>query len=402
MKKLFSFYIALFLTLNAFSQIKFEKGYFIDDLGNKVECLLKNNSIQGSTETIKYKLNQDSEIKTLNLNQVKEFSIYNSYKFIKATVEIGKPSPQNERNKDYTFKSEVVLLKVLVEGEAVLYSHNEKDHETFFFSTNNSAPQQLIYKIYIPENFKTKRENKAYGEQLFNNLKCSSLNFDDAINLKYEKNELIKFFVKYNECQNSETTIYLKKQKIFNINLRPRINNTSLTLTETGNQSYLKTYDFGNKTIIGIGIEAELLFPFLNNKWTLSLEPTYQRYKSNITTQTVGSLSETFNVNYNSLEMPITVRHYSYINTTSSIFLNASLILDFTSKSYILKQLNDILLEELVIAPDLNLAVGVGYKFKNKYIVELRFHSKRNIVNQLIHYTSSYNSSSLIFGYTLF
>lgn len=42
MKKLFQIFITL-LTINCYSQISYEKGYYIDNSGQKTECLIKNN-----------------------------------------------------------------------------------------------------------------------------------------------------------------------------------------------------------------------------------------------------------------------------------------------------------------------------------------------------------------------
>lgn len=402
MKKLFPLFIVFLQTINTFSQIKFEKGYYIDKSGNKTECFFKNNDLQSVPKTIKYKLQQETEVKTLDLKNVNEFSSYNTYKFVKRTVKIGKADELNEKEKDYNYLEQELFLKVLLEGKASLYSYNDKGIETFFFSTSILEPQQLIFKTYNTENIKAIQENRAYRKQLFDNLKCDAIDFDDAINLKYEKKDLINFITKYNQFNNSNNTVYVKKQKIFNINIRPRINSASLTLTERGNQVNLDSYDLGSKTIFGIGVEAEILLPFLNNKWALSVEPTYQKYNSDIITQTVGSLKESFTTNYNSIEMPISVRHYSFINNNSKIFLNASIIFDFTNKASIVKKLDNIIINDLEIASNLNFAFGAGYKFKNKYSAEIRFYSKRNVVNQLIDWTSSYNSTSLILGYTLF
>ncbi|MEP3838306.1 MAG: tRNA modification GTPase [Algibacter sp.] len=400
MKKLLFVFIALLQTINVVSQIKFEKGYYIDKSGNKVECYFKNHDFQSAPETIKYKLQPESEIKILNLKTVNEFSANSSYKFIRKNVEIGEAHELNKKEKDYAFKHQELFLKVLNEGKASLYSYNKNGNETFFFSTSILETKQLIFKSYTVDNLKTKQENRGYRKQLFDNLKCDAISFSDAINLKYEKKDLIRFFKRYNECENSKNIIYLKKQKTFNINLRPRINNASLTLTERGDKDNLDSYDFGSKTSFGIGVEIEALFS--NNKWAVSIEPTYQKYNSEITTQIVGSLDETFTVDYSSLEMPLTLRHYSFINSNSKLFVNASLVMDFTSNSSILQRLDELVLDELDIVSNLNVAFGVGYTFKNKYSAELRFYSKRNVVNQLIDWTSSYNSTSIIFGCKLF
>ncbi|WP_307414958.1 hypothetical protein [Formosa algae] len=403
MKKILLVIIACLQFVNIFAQIKYEKGYFVDTSGNTIECYLKNNSnIQNSTDPINYKLEQDSEVKTINYNLIKEISIYNTYKFVKQSVEIGREDPLHENAKDFAFKTESLFLRVIIEGKANLYSYKEKGVEIFFFSTDILAPQQLIFKSYRDENYKAKQENRTYRKQLFENLTCEGIDFYDTINLKYDENDLSGFFITYNTCENSQHVVYLKKHKVFYINIRPRINSNSLTLTEIGDRVNLDSYDFENKITFGIGLEAEIILPFLNNKLAISIEPTYRKYNSKIYTPRVGDFTGSFDLNYSSIEIPLSLRHYSYLNDNSKIFLNASMVLDFVSDASIEKKFDDILINKLDIEPALNFAFGAGYKFKDKYSAEIRLYSKRDIVNQLGGWTSSYNAASLILGYTLF
>lgn len=95
------------LSLSALSQITFEQGYFIDNLGNKIECYIKNSDWKNSPSEFKYKHTLEGDIKTETLKSVKEFGVYNAFKFIKKSVEID-ISRVGLENLDYT---EIPILK---------------------------------------------------------------------------------------------------------------------------------------------------------------------------------------------------------------------------------------------------------------------------------------------------
>ncbi|CAH8282441.1 hypothetical protein EV196_105212 [Mariniflexile fucanivorans] len=403
MKKILPLFFALLFTLSCFSQISFIEGYFIDNADNKTDCFIKNDDYSDITKNLSYKLSEASKTQTTKLNTIKEIVIFNTNKFIKRKVDIGKPNELNSNDADYTFNNEELFLKVLVEGEASLYSYYEKGTETFFFSLNNLEIKQLVYKTWLSEN-NVKRENFGYKKQLFENLICKIINFDTVNNLKYERKDLIDFFVKFNDCKNSNTTIYNSKTKIFNVSLRPRLDFASMVLDERGGRINPRSHDFGNKTLFGFGVEFEVIFPFLNNKWSASVEPTYVgEFSSKIIFDNGVNIGESVALNYKSFNIPLTLRHYSYINSNSKIFVNASVVFDFPIKSNsIVYMINDNIIERLNPEGSVNFAFGGGYKFRNKYSIEARYYTNRNIINQSIDYSTTYTMFSMILGYTLF
>jgi hypothetical protein len=54
MKKLFLLIILTQISLNCYSQINFEKGYFYNNENKKIECLIKNNDWLNNPTQIKY------------------------------------------------------------------------------------------------------------------------------------------------------------------------------------------------------------------------------------------------------------------------------------------------------------------------------------------------------------
>ena len=155
-----------------------------------------------------------------------------------------------------------------------------------------------------------------------------------------------------------------------------------------------RAIDFDNQLGLRVGLEAQLLLPFNKDKWALIVEPTYQYYKS----EKVGLSTSDINVDYTSIELPIGVRYYFFLNENSKLFINGSYILDITKNSKISYETGTV----LDIKNSSNFGFGLGYKQNNKYSLELRYHTSRNLLNYYQAYRSHYDTLSVILGYSLF
>ncbi|MFB1040707.1 MAG: tRNA modification GTPase, partial [Polaribacter sp.] len=49
-----------------------------------------------------------------------------------------------------------------------------------------------------------------------------------------------------------------------------------------------------------------------------------------------------------------------------------------------------------------NLAFGIGYKLNDKYGLEMRYQTSREILSDFVFWNSNYNTLSIIFGYSFF
>ena len=382
-------FLFLFLSINCFSQINFDKGYFIDNSNNKIECLIKNIDWLNNPTKFEYKESKNSEEKTITISDVKEFEIYDNLKYIRKNIAIDLSS-NNLRDLNYQkeaiYLKKELFLKVLIEGDASLYQYTDGNLVKFFFKKNNTEISQLLYKKY--KNFDNKiATNEEYKKQLWVGLKCDDITLKTFKYVDYKENDLVDFFVKYNTCINVDYINYKKKNKqdLFNINLRVGLNNSSLSTGNTVSSSTTQYPDFDSQIGLRAGIEAEFVMPFNKNKWAIIVEPTYQSFKVK------GDVSRS-SVDYSSIELPFGVRHYMFINENSKIFLNGSYIVDFSNG----KALN------LEIKTSGNLGFGVGYKRNDKLSLEFRYHTSRDLFYNYSTTFSNYNTVSLIFGYTIF
>jgi hypothetical protein len=409
MKKHLLIILFSLFSLFSYSQISFEKGYFINNSDEKTDCLIKNEDWKNNPTNFLYKLSEESQVNLGDIKSVKEFGVYNFSKYIKSAVQIDRSKSDINNlsaEKKVTLNEELLFLKVLIEGQAQLFSYSDGGLKRYFFNLNNSNITPLIYKKYITSNNNQIGENNQFKQQILNSLACESITLNKLEKLEYKKNSLTELFVEYNECTNVVFKNYDEKEDYdaFNLNIRPRLNNSTLTITNSVSSNQNSTLK--NETNIGFGIEAEYIFPFNKGKWATSIEPTFQGYKSQKTNYvadvTGGEL--TTNVDYTSIDFPISLKYFSYLNNNSKIFANISynvFSLDLKSSIEYTREDNSTY-KKIDITSGNYFAFGIGYKYRNKYSLELRFIPKREILKNNPSWGADYKTTSIIFGYTIF
>lgn len=407
MNKAIIIFLTVTLTLNSYSQNSFEKGYYIDNANQKVEGLIKNRDWLNNPSKFKFKLSENSQQITLTIRSVKEFGILNKLKYIKQTVQIDRSSErlgEISNLKRARFNNEELFLKVLVEGKANLYLYEETGLVRYFFSVDNKSIEQLIYKSYLNSEHHVAKNN-AFRQQLWRNLRCHSITLNQVEKAGYKRTDLIKLFQKFNDCNNATGINFEKKakKKVFNLTLRPGVKNASLNLQ--GVQSLWKETKFENQTGYRFGIEAGFTLPFNNNKWNILLEPTYSYFKSKktfVSNKTTGD-KMIASVNYKSLEIPLTLRHYFFLNDKSKIFANTSFISEYNLNSSLeLTRPTGYRIKLFDISTNIDFAFGIGYKFRDRYSLEFRYQFGKNLLSDYVSWRSELNSFSIIMGYSLF
>jgi hypothetical protein len=213
--------------------------------------------------------------------------------------------------------------------------------------------------------------------------------------VNYEKSDLMRFFIKYKECSNVEFINYQQKKKnkdSFSLNIRSGIRNSSLILFDPNDR---KT-DFGkNLTSFRLGLEAEFILGFNNNKWAFLLEPIYHQFSSD--TQTASFMEKRIEVN-------LGLRHYMYIkNKDVKLFMNASAFYVNSFNAELTERNNSF---STPIDDSLNMAFGIGCKYKERFSLEFRYLPRRNFYlvysgDEANWYTKS-QSLSIVFGYSIF
>ncbi|MEO8774008.1 MAG: outer membrane beta-barrel protein [Gelidibacter sp.] len=407
MKKYFLALIITILSVHGYSQISYEKGYYINNANQKTECFIKNMDWKNNPDNFEFKLTPGGTSENIDIKSVKEFGIHNTSRYIRHHVKMDRSSEDINKlthDKAPFFNEEEHFLKVLIEGNATLYLYETGNLKRYFYTIDSLEVEPLVFKSFLTADNKVGKNNE-FKQELWNNLKCPAFKMNRIEQLQYKNNSLINLFVDYNECTNADFVNYEKKTKtnLFHVTLRPRFNNSSLLIENPA--SGAKDTDFGGNSGFGFGIEVEYILPFNKNKWSVSVEPTYQRFDD----KGRSKLNKVFNeelfvtVDYTSIEIPLSVRHYFFLNKDSKIYANISYTFNVRSDVLIEFERGDGLsLGKLKGQSGSNYAFGIGYKFKDRYSLEIRYLSSREILTNYMAWDSKLQTTSFILGYTIF
>lgn len=392
-----------FTSIFPFAQIRFEKAYFINNAGERTEGLIKNADWRNSPTTIEYKLADNDKIYIGTLKDIQLFEIYGHAKYVRSNVKLDQSSSLTKNlstQRAPEFVDKEVFLKEIASGDVRLYKYAEPTIIRFYYQVNDGPIEPLIYKPYIFE-FNSIAHNNEYKTQLEKILVCPSLSSQRIHKTEYKENSLAELFAAYYECANPDGAKKISTQgKLnFNLHIRPRVNSASLNFENT------ITYEAENQMGFGFGIEAEFVLPFQKNKWAIIIEPTYQYYKSETTTTNIltGVQPQIVSVDYKSVELPLGIRHYMFLNPRSKVFVNVQAVLDLSldssarigTASYPTRYV-------LELKSNPNVALGIGYRYDDKYGIEARFFTNRDITKQYPDWLSQYKNVSLIFSYNIF
>jgi len=152
------------------------------------------------------------------------------------------------------------------------------------------------------------------------------------------------------------------------------------------------TVEFDKKASWRIGLEGEFILPFNNDKWSIFAEVAYQKYTSEGKFINYSGSLANQEIDYSYLDIAIGPRFYLFLNEKSKFFINLAYIPNLAlNKEY----------ENLEITNSANLGLGIGFKYLDKYGLEVRYGFDRNIINYQFRYTE-YNTLNFIFSYTIF
>jgi hypothetical protein len=193
----------------------------------------------------------------------------------------------------------------------------------------------------------------------------------------------------------------MRGKGILKLNLRPGINFSRLDAISPNG---VYEFNFDSNASFRIGTELEYVSRINNYKWSIFIEPTFQQYQSdyeiNLRPNSNFPDVRKVTVDYSSIELPIGLRHYLFLNDNSKLFLDAGFMLDFVLKSDTEIENND--QTDFVLESKGNLFFGFGYKFQDKYSVSFRLHTPRSTTGESGSWNSKYYTTSVIFGYSIF
>lgn len=404
MKLVLSYLLLALTATSVFSQYNWDKGYFINNKGERTECLIRRLDGAYNPKKIEYKLNETSNPVVLGILDVSEFGIIGEERFIRATVNIDRSSSDlnkasASRNPDWS--NETLFLKPLITGEANLYVYKEDGLTRFFFNNRSSEIEQLVYKAYFPYPNQV-AYNKSYLEQLQRTLSCDKM--PQKIDVPYQAKPLENLFKRYNECMGvvpTEAGDAKKAPVTANINLRPGINYSTLAVTAKVGAGQRFTGNFRSKPTFRAGVELEI-FPSFNNRnkrWSILFEPNYRNYQDEFTEN-----DRTYTAKYSSIEIPLGLRRYFYLANNKAIFLNINIVYDYPSNKsggqIPSNFITNAVFDYQIVNSGAVYAAGLGFSAK-RIFGEVRLYSNRNPTRGSTTFDSDFANAALVLGYRL-
>ena len=393
MKKFLILLCLIQVSINCFSQVNFEKGYYYDNNNIKTECFIKNLEWLNNPNEILYKISKDSEVQNKTIKSISEFGV-SQIVYKRFNVEVDRSSRllnklDYDRNPNY--KEEVLFLKQIVKGNLNLYSYVDGNFSTFFYDGKEKAITQLVYKKYYKSE-SIVAESNIYKQELLNNLICKSISTNNINTLRYSKKSLYNIFVKYNTCKGVIFDKEDEGKKIFGLNLKTGINFNSFKIpSRSADNPSSYEFNFGNITGFQIGLESEFVLPFNRNKWAVIIETSYNNFTSESTS--LNYLPETVTLNYRTLEFPVGLRHSFFLDEKSKFFINASYVLIFDLDSEFTTSRPG-----FEFSKGTNMTFGLGYEY-HKFILEVRYDTDRGeLFSDSNNYSTEFTSLSILLG----
>lgn len=410
MKKTFSVLLCLFI-ISIGAQIKFEKGYIISSDNVKKEVLIKNLGWVSNPNSFVYKTEENSTENTGTPSTIKEFGIYNDVKYVTYNGDIDYSSDNISdlsATKEPELRKASVFLKEIVTGNKNLYSYQGQNVIRYFYSDSGSSVQPLIYKRYL---FNGNSSQIATNEEYIDQLKTIFTDDSNAqamtAKTKYTGSDLKKVFKAYNGkisgTSDEQITSENQRKSKFNLNIRPGLNFYS----PVDIAGAYRNEGLPSKTGFRIGAEAELILPFNKNKWSVVVEPTFSLYSNKATIRTSDNLYNINVDNYSFINIPVSIRHYMFINDKSKIFINAGInfltLKTSSSKDYAVDY-DGYVFDRLKLSSSQSFksaTFGIGYNYNNKYSIEARYNTSINMLEEKGPY-ADLKYTSLIIGYNIF
>jgi len=326
------FLVALIaLPLAAIGQIRYEKGYFIDNSGSKTECLIRNPGWEHNPVKFEYMLDESGQKDSRSIENTREFGIYEDAVYVRENVAMERSTSQLRNlpvSPKYKLENERHFLRILVSGKSSLYSYGESGLVKFFFTNKDGKIEQLIYIPYLNSGTSQIRHLNQFHSQILTLENCPGVNLTTISTLKYKEDELKEFFAKMSDCKGEKQTVSKVRKGKFQ--LKPMIGIGFFKLeTPQLNSAYDKSAEF-SKVGFTYGVEAEFILPSNRNKLAILLDVNYNTFKDGKDLPDGASITDLRqDFKFASLHVPFGVRYYMYLSDKTKLFVNPLVAANF-------------------------------------------------------------------------
>jgi hypothetical protein len=374
---------------------EFEKGYYIDNNNNKVDCLINNLDWNYNPNQFEYKTEENAIPKTMLFSEFKEFSVGTEYKFVKATVKIDKTSDKIDSRsslKTMNFVEDELVLRVRVEGKASLYSYNNGEYLRFFYSTATAKFVPLSYKVYFNLQESEYAKNETYKQELLNTLKCDNISQTDINHLQYSSSSLTDFFIKYNTCSGELTDKFVAKKVFdtFDLFVKAGVGISSFSLDFAGYNA-----DFDKKAFVRASVEAEINFSNSFKKWSVVFEPSYLRYNNTYTFNTTTNYKS--KLDYTLIDLSFGFKRYVMLNKNTFLFIRGNISYGMPIHQSELTFSGTVNGQRVITS--MYPSLGIGALYDKKYLVDIRYEYNKELFSIA---QSKMSTIAVMMGYKFF
>lgn len=379
------------LSVNGQVAIPMEKGWFVDNDGNRTECMIRDSDWLNNPTSFKYRLDGSDVVNTASIDEVSEFGTYSGVKYVRRLVKVcvTPVSPENKAT-DYIYKMHKAFLKVLSEGNVNLYVYKpEKAGLNFYTSTgDHSIAELLVYQEYVEDGII--KENITFKRQVLAALGNSSAYRGAVENLKYSQDSLMSLFSEFNGSTHpAKKAVDLKISGQLAFAACPFYN----VVDETRPDIY--RYEMGPVITPGIGAEFEIIMPFNKGRWEILVNPVLYGYKK---TQEYWSreLRSDAVASQLYLELYVALRYGFDIGDKFRVYANAGYGIDAGLKSW----MHFYPIGEVGAAVGGTPVFGLGCRYGNRFSLELRYGSPKDQIDRTYSWATESPRIGLMLGYT--
>lgn len=386
MKNLFASICVLFATILVAQN--FKPGYYVDNTGNKVKCLIDKNLTYYSLDRFAFKLDEKGTIEYKTVNDVSEVGLDNTNVYYRFTVDIDLSSERITELTTYKkndYQSKTVLLELLEKGKISLYMYKTENILRFFYlKEGESIPQMLDYKKYLSgQESNIISVNEDYKQELFNLLSNGGITTNDLVNLDYDEKGIAKVIHNYNSYFNSVIDLNTKDRDKANktkIYLKPifGLGFSSINFERNTSNNIYAPLTFGSEANMFYGLEFEIeMFSNYSIFSSLTLHSFQSKEMQVISTFPVVQREST--VNYEGLNAKLGFRKYFQLNSKFDVFLEASGLFDFITNE---GELQDVFPLMYNFNNTIGISAGGGMRLNKKLTVFANYDFKRNLTSE--------------------
>lgn len=396
------FCLLFFISTSVLAQIEFEPGYFITNDGSRNECLIENVAWKNNPVEFDYKFQNDETVQTATITNVKEFGIYEQYKYVRYEVDIDRSSMVTSslsKQRTPEWSKETLFLQIIIEGKKNLYYYGDGNLKRYFYSSEGLSPKQLIYKKYLGNNGYSVLVNITYQNQLWTEVKIEGSSISSATRVDYKLSSLEKYFIKYHEAKGLSYKQYKNTLKGDGLKTNLKVlAGAGFSEFSIANSVSNESVDFGSQIGPKFGAEFEVILPFNNNKWSLYLDPTYQKYSSTVQVDNYSGNPEDVKAEITTIRASLGARYYFYFGDNSKLFINISFPYHYNYSADINLN-NDRELDPIKKSISI-VSIGAGFVYK-RFGVEIKKDPDRDILSGYSYWSSIITDYALTFSYNL-